>query len=45
MSLNGRTKKNRPAWDHQLSPSPHVLAIYLEFFPVGGAALERFEEC
>ncbi len=28
-----------------MSPNPHVLAIYLEFVPVHGAAPERFEEC
>jgi hypothetical protein len=33
------------AWDHQLSPNPHALAIYLEFVPARGATLERFEEC
>jgi hypothetical protein len=33
------------AWDRRLSPNPHALAIYLEFVPVRGATLERFEEC
>jgi hypothetical protein len=30
--------------DRRLSPNPHALAIYLEFVPARGAALERFEE-
>jgi hypothetical protein len=36
---------DRSAWDRRLSPNPHALAIYLEFVPARGAALERFEEC
>jgi hypothetical protein len=40
-----RTWVDRSAWDHWLFPNPHVLAIYLEFVPVRGTALERFEEC
>jgi len=40
-----RIRVNRLAWDHQLSPNPHALAIYLEFVPARGTALERFEEC
>jgi hypothetical protein len=28
-----------------VSPNPHALAIYLEFVPTRGAALEKFEEC
>jgi len=36
---------DRPAWDRRLSPNPHALAIYLEFIPTRGAALERFEKC
>ncbi len=40
-----RTRVDRSAWDHQLSPNPHALAIYLEFVPTCGATLERFEEC
>jgi hypothetical protein len=36
---------NHSAWDHQLSPNPHALAIYLKFVPARGAAPERFEEC
>ncbi len=40
-----RTRVDRSAWDHQLSPNPHALTIYLEFVPTRGAALERFEEC
>jgi hypothetical protein len=36
---------NHLAWDHQLSPNPHALIIYLEFVPAYGAAPERFEEC
>jgi hypothetical protein len=39
------TRVDRSAWDRRLSPNPHALAIYLEFVPVRGAALERFEEC
>jgi hypothetical protein len=27
-----------------MSPNPHALAIYLEFFPARGAVPERFEE-
>jgi hypothetical protein len=33
------------AWDRQLSPNPHALAIYLKFVPTWGAAPKRFEEC
>jgi hypothetical protein len=40
-----RTQVDHSAWDHRLSPNPHALAIYLEFVPACGAALERFEEC
>jgi len=40
-----RTRINRSAWDCQLSPNPHALAIYLKFVPAYGAALKRFEEC
>jgi hypothetical protein len=40
-----RIQVARSAWDCQLSPNPHALAIYLEFVPAYGAALERFEEC
>jgi hypothetical protein len=40
-----RTRIDRSAWDRQLSPNPHALAIYLEFVPARGAAPERFEEC
>jgi hypothetical protein len=40
-----RTRVDRSAWDHRLSPNPHVLAIYLKFVPVRAAALERFEKC
>jgi hypothetical protein len=40
-----RTPIDRSVWDHQLSPNPHALAIYLEFVPAHGAAPERFEEC
>ncbi len=39
------TRVDRSAWDCQLSPNPHALAIYLEFFPARGAAPKRFEEC
>jgi hypothetical protein len=40
-----RTRIDRSVWDRRLSPNPHALAIYLEFVPARGAALERFEEC
>jgi hypothetical protein len=40
-----RTQVDRSACDHQLSPNPHALAIYLEFVPTRGVAPERFEEC
>jgi hypothetical protein len=38
-----RTRVDRSTWDHRLSPNPHALAIYLEFVPACGAALERFK--
>jgi hypothetical protein len=37
------TQVNCSAWDHQLSPNPHALAIYLEFVPTCGATPKRFE--
>ncbi len=40
-----RTRVDRSAWDHRLSPNPHALTIYLEFVLVRGVAPERFEEC
>jgi len=40
-----RTRVDRSAWDHQLSPHPHALAIYLEFVIARGAAPKRFKEC
>ncbi len=40
-----RTRVDYSTWDRRLSPNPHALAIYLEFVPVCGATLERFEEC
>ncbi len=40
-----RTRVDRSAWDRRLFLNPHALAIYLEFIPVRGVALERFEEC
>jgi hypothetical protein len=40
-----RTRIDRLVWDRRLSPHPHALAIYLEFIPARGAALESFEEC
>jgi hypothetical protein len=40
-----RIRVDRSAWDCQLSPNPHALAIYLEFVPARGATPERFEEC
>jgi hypothetical protein len=39
------TRVDRSAWDCQLFPNLHVLAIYLEFVPTRGVVLERFEEC
>ncbi len=39
------TRVNRSVWDRQLFLNPHALAIYLEFVPIHGASLERFEEC
>ncbi len=39
------TQVDRLAWDHRLSPNPHVLTIYLEFVPFHEAAPERFKEC
>ncbi len=39
------TRVDRSAWDRRLSPNPHALVIYLEFFFACGAALKRFEEC
>jgi len=39
------TRVDHSAWDRQLSPNSHALAIYLEFFPACGAALKRFEKC
>jgi hypothetical protein len=33
------------AWDHQSSPNPIILRIYLEFVPNNGDASERFEKC
>ncbi len=40
-----RTRVDRLAWDHRLSPNPHALTIYLEIVPVCGVAPERFEKC
>jgi len=40
-----RTRVDRSAWDHRLSPNPHALTIYLEFVPARGTAPERFKEC
>ncbi len=40
-----RTQVNRSAWDCQLSPNPHALAIYLECVHARVAAPERFEKC
>jgi hypothetical protein len=39
------TQVDRSAWDRQLSPNPHALAIYLEFVLACEAAPERFKEC
>jgi len=40
-----RTRVDHSVWDRRLSPNPRALVIYLEFVPVRGAVLERFEEC
>jgi len=40
-----RTRVDRSAWDRQLSPNPHALAIYLQFVPARGGTPKRFEEC
>ncbi len=40
-----RTRIDRSAWDHRLSPNPHALAIYLKFVPTRGVAPKRFEKC
>jgi hypothetical protein len=40
-----RTRVDRSAWDRQLSPNTHTLAIYLEFIPAQRVAPERFEKC
>ncbi len=40
-----RTRVDRSVWDRRLSPNPHALAIYLEFVPAHGVALEMLEEC
>jgi hypothetical protein len=37
------TQVNRLAWDRQLFPSPHALAIYLKCVPTRGAVLERLK--
>ncbi len=39
------TRVDRSAWDRQLSPNPHALAIYLKFVLICGVTQERFEEC
>ncbi len=40
-----RTRIDHSAWDCRLSPNPHALAIYLEFVPACGVAIEKFEKC
>jgi hypothetical protein len=40
-----RTRVDRSAWDHQLSPNPHALAIYLQFVHACGVVPKRLEEC
>jgi hypothetical protein len=40
-----RTRVDHSVWDYRLFPNPHALAIYLEFVPTRGVALERFEDC
>jgi hypothetical protein len=40
-----RTRIDRSVWDCRLSLNPRALAIYLEFVPSHGTALERFEKC
>jgi hypothetical protein len=32
-------------WDHQLSPNPHALKIYLEFVLTYGTTPKRSEKC
>ncbi len=39
------TRVDRSAWDRQLSPNPHALAIYLEFVLARRVAPKRFKEC
>ncbi len=40
-----RTQLDCSAWDRQLSPNPHALAIYLEFVLARGTTSKRFEKC
>jgi len=40
-----RTQIDRSTWDHQLSPNPYALTIYLEFFPAHVVVPERFKIC
>jgi hypothetical protein len=40
-----RTRIDYSTWDCRSPLNPHVLAIYLEFIPAHGVALERFEKC
>jgi hypothetical protein len=39
------TRVDRLAWDHQLFPNPHALAIYLKFVLTRGTTPEKFEKC
>jgi hypothetical protein len=39
------TRVDRSAWDHQLSPNPHALKIYLEFVLTYGTTPKRSEKC
>jgi len=38
-----RTQIHCSAWDHQSSPNPHTLTIYLEFVPTCEVAPERLK--
>jgi len=38
-----RTRIDCSAWDHQSSPNPHTLTIYLNFAPTSGVTPERLK--
>jgi hypothetical protein len=40
-----RTQVAQSIWDHQVSPNPSVLAIYLELVPTFENKDGRFDEC